>query len=188
MKKIITFVALAAMLALGVFTAILGVKSLSSEPAWAAVPVWVSLAVLLEAAVTLWIFTMELSREIRSLRDDSDLAPEPPAPENWRFIHKWGYSDSAGVNQWGIISNGENHLFFHTFKVNETDLIETCIIFYSMLMTEDTEECRYPWTAENDEILLDALNKADRDPFVRGSFCGEESALRNLHFKPYKED
>ncbi len=47
-------------------------------------------------------------------------------------------------------------------------------------MDDDSEECSYLWTAENDGILLDCLNGLDNPD----DFCGEGSPIRTLVFLP----
>lgn len=122
-----------------------------------------------------------------SASDDHEKTPEVPKPGKWDFIYEKEVPDIA-TNQIGILSDGANFLFFHVWKINEEDPIETCQVFNSMDLMDDSMECQYPWTAENDEILLDALNKADRDPFVTGSYCGEAGVLRALKFKPFEKE
>lgn len=101
----------------------------------------------------------------------------------WEIVHDEEIFDAAGDNFLGVISNGENSLFFHAFKVNgEEDRIETCIVYNSLRgmfeNDEGSEECRYIWTAENDEKMLAALNSIPE----RQSFCGENGVLRFTEF------
>ena len=147
------------------------------------VPMWISMTVVVLSIILCVILAVNLVR-VWPRKDDSDKVPEVPKPGRWNFIYDESRPDT-GINQFGIISDGMNFLFYHAYKIETEDPVETCFIYSSMYMEDSFEECRYPWTAENDEILLDALNKADRDPHVTGSFCGERSVLRTLEFKPY---
>lgn len=78
----------------------------------------------------------------------------------------------------GVISNGKDFLFFKTDGSSDED--STCHVYNSIVMSGDSEECSYPWTAENDQRLLDCLNSLDDTRH----FCGECSPLRTLRFEP----
>lgn len=45
-------------------------------------------------------------------------------------------------------------------------------------MDEESEECSYPWTAENDAIVTECLNGL-KEPT---DYCGDASPLRTLKF------
>lgn len=98
-------------------------------------------------------------------------------PAKWDFVYDEGFPDTAGQNEMGVISDGEHYLFYHAYAEEEGQP-EICHIYSSLNMDEDTEECSYPWTAENDSILLECLNNLENET----DFCGEGSPIRTLKF------
>lgn len=98
--------------------------------------------------------------------------------KGWDFQYDEEFPDGWGANFAGVVTNGERFLFYHAYKDKEDgDVI--CHIYSSIHMTDDTEECAYRWTSENDEILINCLNglKDGED------FCGEGSPIRVLKFE-----
>ncbi len=93
---------------------------------------------------------------------------------------KWSFVYDEGLTQdtsFGILSNGKNFLFFSQ-GCDFDDAPGICRIYNSISFSEDTIECEYRATAENDAILLDCLNGAAND-----DYCGEGSPIRVLKFK-----
>ena len=43
---------------------------------------------------------------------------------------------------------------------------------------DESEECCYLWTSENDELVINALNNTEK-----GDYCGDDSALHQIEFK-----
>lgn len=126
-----------------------------------------------------WIGTKDtsfLSSEYRREFIIKEAKPE------WEFCYDEEYPDTAGRNFLGLLSNGENFLFWHAFA-HEEGQTETCHIYDSITMRHDNEICSYPCAAENDTILLNALNNLE-DP---NNFCGEGSPIRTLKFKAEQE-
>lgn len=98
--------------------------------------------------------------------------------KKWDFVYEEECPDTAGANVSGIISNGEDFLFFHVFAIEEGEP-EICHIYSSLMqMFDGDEELYYPWTAENDSLLLDKLNNLS-DPL---HYCGDESELLSIDF------
>lgn len=95
----------------------------------------------------------------------------------WGFAYDEQFPDIAGRNFIGIISNGKNNLFWHAFAEEEGQM-ETCHIYDSMLMEQESEICTYPWTAENDSLLIETLNNLQNPE----DWCGEACPLRTLKF------
>lgn len=127
-----------------------------------------------------WIGTKDthfLSSEYRREFIIKEAEPE------WEFHYDEEYPDTAGRNFLGLLSNDENFLFWHAFA-DEEGQTETCHIYDSLAMQPENEICSYPWTAENDSVLLNALNNL-KDP---KDFCGESSPIRTLKFKAEQED
>lgn len=90
----------------------------------------------------------------------------------WDFVYEEEFHDSNGANRIGIIQNKNNPkqvLFFQVYAYDKDD-IETCHILTSITLDYATHVCEYPWTAENEEMLLDCLNN---------TIVGEEYAETN---------
>lgn len=95
----------------------------------------------------------------------------------WDVVYDEDIPDTNGYCSNGILSDGQGHFLFFGIWRNDDELIEYCSIRSNMEPIEGTEICRYPWTSENDEILLDCLNKCG------DYYCGECSPLYSLEFK-----
>ena len=187
MKLFLEILKFAGLFAVACMLFVLGMNSFSCEPAWAAVPEWVSWMLIVCSFVAFYIFMVNLIR-VWPRKDDSDKTPEPPKADKWAFVYEEEHFDAAGRNILGIITNGVNYLFFHVYKVDEDDIVEQCEVFNSITFDKDSLECSYPWTDKNDEILLEALDEADDDPFVKRSFCGDDGVLRTLKFRYVQEE
>lgn len=96
----------------------------------------------------------------------------------WDFAFEEEFPDTAGKNFMGVLTDGHHFLFWHAYA-SEEGQPERCHIFDSLNMDEEVEICSYLWTANNDSILLEALNNLE-DP---ADFCGEGSPIRTLKFK-----
>ena len=104
--------------------------------------------------------------------------PEKSREPKWEIIHEEEFPDTAGQNIIGVIQDRTNPgkiLFFHVYADEEGD-IETCHIYSSVSLDPATRLCEYPWTAENDEALLEALNKCG------DNYIGDDSPLKALSF------
>ena len=102
-----------------------------------------------------------------------------PRSSRWDFVDdEEHYGPDGSVSFTGILSDGEHFLFFRTDGGMDEGC--TCFIHNSILMDEDSIECYYPWTAENDSRLLECLNSLE-DP---QDYCGEGSPIRTLSFEP----
>lgn len=101
---------------------------------------------------------------------------------HWKFLADENFPDEWGANSAGVLTDGTHFLYWHALKDNENDPVETCHIYNSIYMTEDTEEIYYPWTAENDALVIAALNASNEQN--DNHWCGDDSALRQIEFKP----
>ena len=97
----------------------------------------------------------------------------------WGFQYDEEYPDTAGRNFVGVLTNEENYLFWHAFADNDGQ-VENCHIYSSLkdLYESQNEVCVYPWTAENDSLVLEALNTL-HNPL---DYCGEGCPLSTLEF------
>lgn len=95
----------------------------------------------------------------------------------WDFVYEEEHFDINGYCCAGILTNGKNYLFF-TVSCDEPSAAETCRIYSSISFCQESLECQYIWTAENDELLLECLNSLEYGK----SFLGKDSPLRAIHF------
>ena len=100
------------------------------------------------------------------------------AKRKWKFVYDEEVCDTLGSNFVGIITDGKRFLFFQTVPDEELN-DERCYIYSSMMsmFNRDSEELSYPWTAENDELLLNALNSLDEEST---RYCGEDSVYHEF--------
>lgn len=100
----------------------------------------------------------------------------------WKFIYDEEVLDSWGRNFLGVISNGKDTLFYHIVPESNGGT-EICHVFSSLqcLLSGDEPEVSYPWTSDNDDKLLEALNSL-RDS---SRLCGENSILGEIDFQDY---
>lgn len=98
--------------------------------------------------------------------------------QKWDIRWEDQYPDIA-CNIAGVISDHKNYLFFHIYKVNDGDQTETMFVYdsiFSMYIPEGEPLCSFPWTSENEDILLGCLNS-------RKEFNGETlDAIKKLAF------
>ena len=101
----------------------------------------------------------------------------------WRFVYDEEMMDTHGDNIVGIISDGERFLFYLVVAEEEGKL-EDCYIYCSLydLFEGENEVCVYPWTPDNDSLLLDCLNSLENV----WDYCGDDSPLRTLKFNKEK--
>ena len=105
---------------------------------------------------------------------------------SWDFTYEQENWDYQGMNFSGILQDTNNlshTLFFHALRMEETDEAETCFIYSNMFLNEEELVCSYPWTAENDAILIDALNSLE-NPL---DFCGDDSPIQFIEFLPLEK-
>ena len=98
---------------------------------------------------------------------------------DWNFIYDEEHWDYAGANFAGVMQDKNNPsrvLFFHAYKDLDDDPIEICYVYSSIFMDDDSLECMYPWTADNDSLLLKALNESG------DNYCGDGSPIQKLEF------
>ncbi len=93
----------------------------------------------------------------------------------WKFVYDEGLTQDA---LFGILSNGKSFLFFSQ-EHDCGDKPGICRIYSSISFSEETIECEYTATVENDSILLECLNALEDD-----DYCGEDSPIRVLKFNP----
>lgn len=95
----------------------------------------------------------------------------------WDFVYEEEHYDLNGYCSAGVLSDGERFLFF-TVSSDEPGLAGICRIYSSISFCSESLECQYPWTAENDEMLINCLNRVKEDE----PFCGEDGPIRRLQF------
>ena len=95
----------------------------------------------------------------------------------WDFVYDEEVFDDWGQNIGGLITNGDDYLFYHVYP-HKNGGEPYCHIYNSIWMNDDTEECCYPWTSENDEILINALNNAES---IIG-ITGDDGLLHQIEF------
>ena len=109
--------------------------------------------------------------------------PRPVGPK-WDFVaDEERYTDDGRLFWTGLLTNGENFLYWQTAPTENSDEPTECCIYNSILMTDDTVEVCYPWAAVNDEMVVNCLNSLD-DP---NNYCGDDSALLQLEFVPFEQ-
>lgn len=91
----------------------------------------------------------------------------------WEYIHQEEIFDTNGRCLVGAISNGVDCLFF-AVSCDEPDGPEICRVFSSMTACDESMECSFEWTEENDKRLFDCLAEC------RDNFCGDGSPIRTL--------
>ena len=95
----------------------------------------------------------------------------------WKFIYEEEVYDDWGINYAGILSNGKELIFAHSFPM-EKDGPSYMHLYSSIWMEEETEECKFLDTSDNENILLNALDNAgDVD------VLGDEGLLHQIEFK-----
>lgn len=94
----------------------------------------------------------------------------------WDYVYEEEHFDVNGYCSAGVISNGQNYLFF-TVGCDELNGQEICRIYSSISFSEDSLECQYCWTAENDSRLFECLNNLGKN-----AYCGEASPIRKINF------
>ena len=100
----------------------------------------------------------------------------------WDFVSDEEFHhDFIPFIQAGILTDGWRYLYWNVTE--DADGRQTCHIHNSILMDSDTEEIAYPWTADNDAKVIDALS----DPDNWGYWCGEDSILRSIDFDPWED-
>ena len=105
---------------------------------------------------------------------------------NWDFTYDQENWDYQGANFSGILQDQNNLsrvLFWHALRMEENDPCETCFIYSNMFLNEEELVCQYPWTSENDSILIKALNEL-ADP---NDYCGDDSPIRFIEFLPLEQ-
>ena len=103
--------------------------------------------------------------------------------KKWDFAYDEEVFDDWGNNIAGLITNGEDYLFYHVYP-HEKGGKEYLHIYNSIWMSDDTEECCYLWTAENDEILINALNEAKSIVDI----TGDDGLLHQIEFSQKEDD
>lgn len=101
----------------------------------------------------------------------------------WDFVaDEEFYEDDAPYTDAGILTNGEHYLYWNV--VEDLDGHPVCRIHNSILMDDDSLEVQYPWTAENDALVTEALN----DPATGDDWCGDSCVLITIDFHPWKDE
>ena len=118
---------------------------------------------------------------IAFLEDEKERLESIIRGPKWEFVYEEEFPDSNGANRIGIIQNKNNPkqvLFFQVYAYDKDD-IETCHILTSITLDYATQVCEYPWTAENEEILLDCLNNT----VVGEEYAETDGPLAKIPFK-----
>lgn len=101
----------------------------------------------------------------------------PKKKPRWEFAYD--EEDGADGTFRGVLTDGSGRfLFFRTWEDEDTGA-DMCAVYNSIRMTDDTEECRFEWDADNDALLLECLNSLE-DP---DDYCGEGSPVRTTEFR-----
>ena len=96
----------------------------------------------------------------------------------WDFRYDEEFPARKDIQFAGVLTDGSRFLFW---SVTPPERGNMCRIHNSISLSDDSVECEYPWTAENDETLLGFLNGlADGEPY-----CGDDSGIFCLPFKEY---
>lgn len=97
--------------------------------------------------------------------------------DTWKFTYDEEIADRERCHFIGVISNGKHFLFYKTWETDGTEMIS---IYASImnLMNDESPELTYPWTAENDRMVIKALNSLEENETHR--FCGENSILHEI--------
>ena len=103
--------------------------------------------------------------------------------KKWDFVYDEEVFDDWGQNIIGLLSNGEDYLFYHVYPHKEGGEAY-CHIYNSIIMDDSMEECCYLWTSENDEILVNALNEAKSIIDI----TGDDGLLHQLEFKRHETE
>lgn len=108
----------------------------------------------------------------------------------WDFVHEQESLNPAFYGLYtGIISNGSDYLFYRAS--GEDNL---CEVFGSIEeMCEESSGrnalCSYPWTAENDSLLLDTLNANPFEMVYKYGTCDQSGTiLKTIKFFPHEND
>lgn len=80
----------------------------------------------------------------------------------WDFTEEEELPDTAGYNSMGLLTNGRFSFPFHILA-DEEGQRERCHVYDSLLMRPEDEICAYDWTDENDEKVINALNRDGDD-------------------------
>ena len=75
----------------------------------------------------------------------------------WDYVYEEELFDTNGYCSVGIFSNGISYLFF-TVSSPTIGEPEECYVYNSISFTDECLLCKYDWSAENDELLFEALN------------------------------
>lgn len=96
----------------------------------------------------------------------------------WRFIGEEEVGDpDTPVAFLGVLTNGEDTLYYQVTALPDGSY--ECTLFNSITFEDGSEEVTYPWTADNDQRVVDALDAVTD----RRLIAGEESVLRDIKFK-----
>lgn len=124
----------------------------------------------------------------------ADSVGSKDSPEKWmeKFLRpKWDfiydeerYTPDGKLFWAGLLTNGEDYLFWKTDPTENSDDPTLCHIYNSILMTDDSVEMEYLWCSENDERVVNCLNSLD-DP---KDFCGDDSPLLGIVFVEDEEE
>ena len=97
---------------------------------------------------------------------------------DWDFRYDEEFPARDDIQFAGVLTNGHRFLFWCVTTPENGNI---CSIHNSILMSEDSVECEYPWTPDNDALVTGCLNTlADERQYT-----GEESPLRDISFHEY---
>ena len=130
-----------------------------------------------------WIGTKDTPFLSSEFRREFIVVEETPENPRWDFANEEEDHSADDIREpvfSGIVTNGRNFLYYRTS--DNGDGTQTCHIHNSIRLTEDTEECSYLWTPENDSVLLSVLNHLEDSE----DFCGEGSPIRTIKFQDFR--
>jgi len=97
---------------------------------------------------------------------------------NWDFRYDEEFPARKDIQFAGVLTDGHRFLFWCVTPPEKGNI---CSIHNSILLSEDSIECEYPWTPDNDALVTECLNAVADE----GQYTGEESPLRDIPFHEY---
>ena len=118
-----------------------------------------------------------------------EVALKLAAAGKWDIVYDEEYPDTNGYCGSAILSDGERFLFASICR-DDDEIIEHMSVRNELMPIEGTEIIRFPWTSENETILLQTLNESgdnyacDDSPLLSAPFKpAPKFVLATLHFK-----
>lgn len=95
----------------------------------------------------------------------------------WHFDYQQEFPESQWGNLMGTIRNNQGNCLFYAVGSDDEGEWTTLKLFHSIDFNEDTLLVTYPWTDENDQLLIEALNSHTFEEIL------DEKILTTLPFK-----